>query len=525
HIQVEYKKDHWTIHANPVHWKHPQYGVLPEIELNFTLYDQKKYTGTVEVLFSKNKIAGTYTIDPNQDHALEGLLKGDFNDISFLSKFSKDLKKLNGHIQATLHLGGHLKKPKFWGESTLTKTQIPLPALGTDIKLQQLHLHSKGDGNLTITGTGQLGTGDFSLNGSGNFLNDTPQMHLALTGKNLLVSKTPEYSIWANPNVTIQIKNGTPEITGSIFIPKAKITMQSKQNYIGTSSDVIIVKNKQSLTPVEKPHPLQQFKTHITIELGEDVHFKGYGLDSYFVGKVNVSGEQGKPWLGSGKLNLKEGKFKARNRVLHLTKGQIFYAETPLINPALDIRAQREVKPIVQHTTTTTRDLFAPYEMPVEKIIVGVALTGTLKSPHIRLYSQPSLPEGDILSYLILDKPQKAASFTEGKILFEAASEMMHQFGLQKNDIRPSLVEKFHLDTLDLKTANTRDPSKSALEDTVLVVGKQISDRLYAEYSVGLMDKASTLSLRYLVGKHITLETQASKNSVSADILFIFESG
>ncbi len=156
--------------------------------------------------------------------------------------------------------------------------------------------------------------------------------------------------------------------------------------------------------------------------------------------------------------------------------------------------------------------------------MVGVTLQGTLKSPVLRLFSTPSLPEGDVLSYLILDKPQKAASLTEGKLLFTAANELLYQFGSKTNDIRPALHEQFKLDKLGLQT-NPRKDGSSGLEDTALVVGKQVSSKLYAEYSLGIIDTASTIHLRYLLGRHMTLETSAPRNSVSADLLFLFESG
>jgi autotransporter translocation and assembly factor TamB len=66
-------------------------------------------------------------------------------------------------------------------------------------------------------------------------------------------------------------------------------------------------------------------------------------------------------------------------------------------------------------------------------------------------------------------------------------------------------------------------PGRNPLEDTVFILGKQLSDRLYLHYSVGVVDSASNFGLRYILGRNVTVEAQAGTQGSSADVLLSFE--
>ena len=94
--------------------------------------------------------------------------------------------------------------------------------------------------------------------------------------------------------------------------------------------------------------------------------------------------------------------YQAYGRKLEIETGRLLYRGGPLDNPALDIRAVRK-----------TGD-----------VVAGVKVIGDLQVPELELFSQPSLPQEDQLSYLLLGQPMQSASGSEGQMLFNAASSL-----------------------------------------------------------------------------------------------------
>jgi translocation and assembly module TamB len=55
--------------------------------------------------------------------------------------------------------------------------------------------------------------------------------------------------------------------------------------------------------------------------------------------------------------------------------------------------------------------------------------------------------------------------------------------------------------------------------DPSLVIGRYITPRLYVGYGVGLIEAINTVKLRYTIGDHWTIKTEAGQVR-SADLIF-----
>jgi translocation and assembly module TamB len=58
--------------------------------------------------------------------------------------------------------------------------------------------------------------------------------------------------------------------------------------------------------------------------------------------------------------------------------------------------------------------------------------------------------------------------------------------------------------------------------DTSLVLGRYLSPRLYVSYGVGLAEAINTIKMRYTIGDHWTIKTEAGA-ARSADLVFTVE--
>ena len=112
------------------------------------------------------------------------------------------------------------------------------------------------------------------------------------------------------------------------------------------------------------------------------------------------------------------------------------------------------------------------------------------------------------------DDPKALAALAR---LYSAArdeAQALALYGLQKGS---GVTDKIG-DTLGLDEISIGSDWETS--DSALMLGKQISDRLYLTYAVGLFDAISTVMLRYTLTRQLHLEAQSSSKSQAIDLIW-----
>jgi translocation and assembly module TamB len=157
----------------------------------------------------------------------------------------------------------------------------------------------------------------------------------------------------------------------------------------------------------------------------------------------------------------------------------------PVSDPVVDLRA--------------TRDL-PGYE-------VGVIARGPLRRPQLTLFSEPSLPQYQIASMLIVGRTSiqgdgegefDSSDVTEGGGAF-LAGQLGKYVGLDEVGV-----------TQDADTG------------TELVIGKYLTPRLFVSYGISLVEEINTLKLRYTLDDRWTLSAESGIES-AADVEYRIE--
>jgi translocation and assembly module TamB len=131
----------------------------------------------------------------------------------------------------------------------------------------------------------------------------------------------------------------------------------------------------------------------VTIILGEQVHFTGFGLNADIGGRLTVDQNAGKYPTANGELKIEGGSFRAYGQNLKIEQGRISYAGGRVDNPGLRLKASRKI----------------------EDITVGVELLGTAKKPQFSTFSSdPDLLEKDVVSMLLTG--QKTGDLENAKV-------------------------------------------------------------------------------------------------------------
>jgi len=455
---------------------------------------------------------------------IAGNISSTLSQLDLLTKYIPQIKEPRGTLQATVLLKGTLAKPEITAALNLTNGKIHIPSLG--ITPQDIYLQGTTNVNkqLNFSGHFRSGKGHATLQGSVDFNNPDYPLALEINGTELQAVKLPEYSIIISPTIHLTFVKQNLKLQGTILIPEAQITPASFDQSITLSNDVVFVGAKDANN--------LPFTTNLqlTLKLGEDIHLASHNLSATLAGNVQLNQLPGAVINAVGELYTKQGVYTAYGKTLKIQTGRLIYTGGSLMNPGLNISATKKLKTINtggNMSSFTGQTSLRPIYTGTEKLIVGVEVTGTLDNPVFSLISTPSLPQGDILSYLVFGYPASQANGNEYGALLSALSSMNPNTPSMGNFTK-NLEQKLGLSEMTVQSVQVFNPnatstSHSVVSTTSFVVGKKLSDDISIHYSIGLFNPVSILNLRYQLSKNWAVQSETSTFDNGADILYSIE--
>lgn len=390
---------------------------------------------------------------------LSGTLELDLPDITALELFTDQLASPQGRVRGRVQISGTRAEPAFDGSVKLAGFATEIPELGIALADGDIALESRAGGAFGVEGTVSLGEGVANVSGtlqpaeSGGII-----AQLTISGADLALMATPDIHLNASPDLQLELMPGLLKVRGQVEVPFARIDLEQLQSAVSPSGDVVIVDQGEPGQPLT-------LDVDVGVKLGERVRMRGYGLNGRLGGQLQVRQRPGRVMTARGSIDV-GGAYKAYGQDLSITRGHVAYAATPLDNPSLDIRAQRKI----------------------DEVTVGIQVRGTALLPNLSLWSEPSMEQAEQLSYLVLGKPLRSASQTDGAQLTQAAAAMGGNLLAQKLGARMGLDE--------VEVADNR-----ALGGAALTVGKHLSPRLYVAYGVALFGSGQVVTFKYLLSR------------------------
>lgn len=447
--------------------------------------------------------------------------------LNTLKDFIPAIQHLNGSMQGTLELKNNLTHPHINGSVNLLNGNIKIPKLG--ISLVNINLRAIGNetGRLTYTGQMQSNPGIAQIQGTTDFNQTDFPTDIAIQGNNLQAVNLSEYKLYLSPDIKIHLTKQLMAIQGKISIPSAEIIPKDFGSTITLPNEVIFVgETKTTATSLLDIMPTMQ----LNINLGDKVYVHYQDLETTLRGNLHITKELNRPATATGELYSTSGTYRAYGKILKIQDGRLIYTGGMLTNPGLNIKATRQIKTVVLENTNTFSTQQS-YTGSSQQITLGVQVLGTLNNPHILLFSIPAdLSQTDILSYLILGIPQSKASVTARKALSSAISSI--NFGgngpSQLEAITTTLQKSLGLTELNVESVQTFSPTANQnqggiVDQTSVVVGKEIAPNLSMHYSVGVFNPVSILNLRYRFGKHWSVQSETSTIDTGVDLLYSIE--
>ncbi|HET6725431.1 MAG TPA: translocation/assembly module TamB domain-containing protein [Gammaproteobacteria bacterium] len=426
---------------------------------------------------------------------LDAELRTDIPDISFVSRFKPTAGKIGGRLQGTMHIVGSLAAPALHGRIALADGSAELPQVG--LKLTDVGLVVAGlpDGGISINGNAQSGGGTIAIDGRANLIAKPRNATITIRGDQFQALDNALGTVFISPDLTMTLRGQALNLAGTVKVPKARLTLKEiPQSAVKISKDQVIVQpGKKSTSPFAR-----RFNADIHLVLGDNVHFKGFGLKSRIAGALEIVEEGNQPTRASGQLNLIKGEYRAYGQGLVIEQGTLLFAG-PITEPGIDLRAVRH---------------------PAEDITVGVSISGTLKQPNFDLFSDPPMTQAETLSWLVLGRPLNDTSDQQGSAL----SRLAIGLGInQSNKVAKNLGKNLGLDTFSIKTGSGEAGAASDVNQAALVIGKYLSPKLYVSYGIGLFEPVNTVRLEYTLSSRWKLVTESSSIASGGDVIYTLE--
>jgi translocation and assembly module TamB len=282
---------------------------------------------------------------------------------------------------------------------------------------------------------------------------------------------------------------------------------------IAPSSDVIL--EGSSVPPAAGSS--MGLDAQVRLRLGEKVFVKVAGIDAQLGGAIDLSLSRLDRITSKGEIKVVKGRYRTYGVNLEIVRGRLFFPGAPIDNPTLDFLAHR-----------TIGDVRA-----------GVTVAGTLKKPVTKLYSEPAMPDVDVLAYIVLGHPL-GSSGEQASLVSQAAGALLTSG--QAEAVQEKIKSRLGLSTLEIQggVGGSTGPmgyrplqvtppgaipaeQQPGITETMLTAGKYLTPRLYFSYAKSLFTGNNLFRLRYDIFRRWQIESQTGGGESGVDFYYKLE--
>jgi translocation and assembly module TamB len=394
--------------------------------------------------------------------------------------------KADAQLVFDLTGSGTLAEPVLDGTLAATGIRINMPEEGISIRDGTLKL--KLDNNTVSVSEGVLEgqSGRILLTGEASWRN--PAGGLTLNFDKFAVLNRSDRRLWVSGTTRLGYAEGRMNLEGELRADKARIELP-EANRPRLSDDVVVVGQPPRTDSKSTRTPLD---LNLTFDLGDDFLFKGGGLDARLIGNLRVF-TLNDVLRAEGSIATKRGHYSAYGQTLDIDHGVLSFTG-PIGNPRLDILAVRK-----------TGDVTA-----------GVKVSGTLERPLAKLYSDPSMPDTETLSWLVFGHGLDKGDSAKFGMLQLMAGALLSQ--TESASLQGKLADTLSIDSFEVRGSDNPED----LSSTVVSVGKRINSRLMMSYEQSLDGLEQIVKAIYQISPRFRVEATTG-TSTGLDVFYTIE--
>jgi translocation and assembly module TamB len=411
---------------------------------------------------------------------LSGRVKADVATLSVLDELVGTNAIINGRAGVDLALGGTLGAPALDGTATADAITIDVPQYGIALRDGRMRARLQGD-RLVLEALSIRGP-DGELTASGTLAAGSEGAKLAWRVDGLRVFNRPDRQLVVTGAGTAALSQTKLALRGELRADEGYIEFTPDTG--GRLGDDVVIVGRTAPDAGVRRRALP-LDVDMTLDPGQRFRVVGQGLDAYLRGKVTVQSRPDGTIVARGSIETAAGTYRAFGQTLNIERGRLVF-DGPIDNPALDILALRR-------------------NLAVE---AGVEVTGTARTPSVRLTSRPPVPDSEKLSWLVLGRATPDASSADLALLQAAASQLVGSD--QAVPLHRRIIEGVGLDDISVRGAQG-----GTAAGQVVAVGKRLSDRLYIEYEQGITVAANLVRLTFALTRTLSLNAQTNQTTSS----------
>jgi translocation and assembly module TamB len=429
---------------------------------------------------------------PEPQAPVEGAIEARVNDIGVWGNWVPPGWRLTGAVSTLAQVSGEFGAPKFTGKLSGTGLGVRNLLQGVNVTDGRISLSLDGDSATIETFTLRGGEGRLDIAG-GATLGEAPQASLAVKVDRFRVLGRVDRQLITSGEAKLRLQRDLIKLDGRLMVDEGLFDA-SRSDAPSLDSDVS-VRSAAAEDERDEPPPAARgnpnLNVNLDVDLGQRLRVRGYGLDTELRGQLRLTTPGGRLAV-NGTVRTERGTYAAYAQKLEIERGIMAFSGAAE-NPRLDVLALR----------------------PNVDIRVGVAITGTLQAPRVRLFADPEMGETDKLAWLVLGRAPAGLGRTDTALLQRAAVALLAGQGDGPTD---DLMRNLGLDDVSLRQ------DEGDVSQTVITVGKQLGRRWYLGYERGVNATTGTWQLIYRVAQRLTVRLQSGLED-SLDVIWVWRVG
>jgi translocation and assembly module TamB len=335
---------------------------------------------------------------------------------------------------------------------------------------------------------------------------------IQVTARRLPLLQRPDRWVIASGDLKVETSMKRVQLTGDLMA-LAGYVEAIPAGLPSLSSDVVV-----SRAGGETVQPARRLELgfDIGINLGDSFYVRGLGVSARVEGSMRLRSAGRGAVTASGAIEAKDGRYEGFGQKLEIARGRLNF-QGPPENPAIDVLALRR-------------------GLPVE---VGVSITRTVKDPLVRLYSDPAMGEGEIMSWLVLGHGGDQSQ-ADRLVLLQTAQGLLSR--KEGGSVTGQIAQTLGMDDISLRSGELRsassllpksgvagelhgdDSTRPTATTQILSVSKRLGDSITLGYEQALTGSENVLQLGYRISQRLRLVARAgSENALDLVYSFAFD--
>ncbi len=428
-----------------------------------------------------NTLRVTGSAPLSTDGALDVRIDGRLDARLANNLLSASGRSVSGAVAIALQVRGPIAKPQAQGSIRLTGGEFrddqtgfklssisaTLVANGDAIRIDRFAGTTPNSGSITATGQVQLDPGA-GFPGS-----------IRLTARHAQIVSNDIVAATADMALTLTGRLGQkPNVAGRITVLSMDITVPGSFNSVaspipGTKHINPTPTARARLAQLAKAEagsqgPLFDATLALTVSAANRIFIHGRGIDAELQGNLHINGSARDPQVTGG-FDLLRGSLSLLGKRLVFTRGRVrFHGDTM---PDLDLVAE-----------TNATDITA-----------RIAVTGPAAHPTFSITSSPSLPEDEILSRVLFQKPSGGLSAFQALELANAVATLSG-----RADALEQIRKSLGFTSLNIGASSTGSP--------LVGVSRAINNRISVGVTTGARPQDNEVNVDLDVTRHIRLQ-------------------